>query len=434
MLIVCHRAVNNRKSVFGYTRRKPFGGLIGQRFDSARLHILIMNNRFFRKYTGSKPLLYSLIALLVIMLAIIYFNDSSKVKKETYTLYIGGYGNSAYKYAFNTKSGEFVKQEEYKTVNPSFLAISPDSKFLYAVNENGTNSGVSSFKVAGGTPLSQIKSKGEGPCYITLYKSHLFTANYDNGSISVFKTDTSGKITRALQLIQFVNSADENKRNISRIHTVRIITGKQSKNDYLLAADKGADHVYMFHLQLDSLYTPQAGETPDLKLTKCDSSDVSIPNGYGPRHLEFSKNGRYMYLINEVSGNVMSFTINEKNNHLAINVQQDTTAAIYGGEASADIHISPDGEYLYTSHRRGKDGISIFKIAEDGTLNHIGYQVTSSYPRGFAITPDGEYMFVACQKDKCVQVFKINKKTGFLSNTKKALTFSDLEPSVVLAK
>lgn len=391
----------------------------------------------FKKYTGSKVLLYSLIAVLAVALAIIFFAQKPEVKKDKYILYIGGYGNSAYKYSFNTQSGEFVELEEYKTVNPSFLTTSPDNKFLYVVNENGANSGVSSFNVTGGTFLSDAKGSGEGPCYLTLYKSHLFTANYDDGSISVYKTDTSGKIVKTIQQIKFAAAPEEEasqSHKSSNIHTVRVITGKQSNNDYLLAADKGLDCIHIFHIQRDTTYTPAEGEIPDLKLFKCDSTGVTTPEGYGPRHLEFSKNGKYMYLINEINGNVMAFSIKEKDGHLMINQLQDTVAAIYGGEASADIHIDPNGEYLYTSHRRGKDGISIFKIAEDGTLNHIGYQVTCSYPRGFAITPDGEYLFVACQKEKCVQVFKINRKTGFLSNTKKTLTFSDLEPSFVLAK
>ena len=381
----------------------------------------------FKKYTGSKTLLYGLIAALAIALAIIFINDCKKVKSDVYTLYIGGYGNAAYKYTFNTKNGEFTKQQEYKAVNPSYLTISPDSKFLYATCENGAKSSIAAFNTATGELLNEAKGSGEGPCYITLYKSHLFTANYDDGSVSLFKTDTSGKIVKALQQIKFVaNPIGSN--NTPRVHTVRVIKGKYSNNDYLLATDKGGDHIYFFHIQKDT------ADATDLKMIKCDSTEISTPKGSGPRHLEFSKNGKYMYLLNEQSGRVMTYAINEQNNHLLIKMLQDTLAAIYGGEASADIHMTPNGEYLYTSHRRGKDGISIFKVQEDGTLKHIGYQATASYPRQFTITPDGEYMFVSCQKGHEVQVFKINKKTGFLSNTNKALTLSELEPSIVLIR
>ncbi len=390
----------------------------------------------FKKYTGSKALLYSLIAALIIALAVIFIYDSGREKSEIYTLYIGGYGNAAYKYSFNTKSGEFIKQQEYKLVNPSFLTLSPDAKVLYAVSENDKNSSVAAFINADGTMLNEAKGSGEGPCYISAYKSHLFTANYNDGSVSVFKTDTSGKIVKALQQIKFVSAETASSHNNSRIHTVRIIKGKLSNNDYLLATDKGGDKIYFFKIERDTTENEMAlpVQIPTLKLYQCDTAAINIPKGYGPRHVEFSKNGKYMYLLNEQSGKVMAFTINEQGNNLILKNLQDTIADIYKGAASADIHLAPSGEFLYTSHRRGKDGLSIFKVESNGTLKQIAYQSTGSYPRQFSITPDGEFLFVACQKERTIQVFKVNTKTGFLSNTQKHLTFPDLEPSVVLVK
>ena len=121
----------------------------------------------FKKYTGSKTLLYGLIAALAIALAIIFINDCKKVKSDVYTLYIGGYGNAAYKYTFNTKNGEFTKQQEYKAVNPSYLTISPDSKFLYATCENGAKSSIAAFNTATGELLNEADTEGKKPhCWL----------------------------------------------------------------------------------------------------------------------------------------------------------------------------------------------------------------------------------------------------------------------------
>ena len=134
----------------------------------------------------------------------------------------------------------------------------------------------------------------------------------------------------------------------------------------------------------------------------------------GPRHLTFSKDGRFAYLINELGGECV--VLNYRKGKLK--EVQRIMADEGGGRGSADIHISPDGRFLYTSHRLKKDGIAIFAInPKNGTLTKIGYQLTGVHPRNFAITPNGKYLLVACRDNNKIQVFQRNETTGKLTET-----------------
>ena len=217
---------------------------------------------------------------------------------------------------------------------------------------------------------------------------------------------------------------------------VKFVTGKSSKNDYLLATDKGLDRIYIMRLGDDtaSVSSNNLLYGKPVRLYKCDSSFVSVPEGYGPRHMEISKDGMFLYLLCETSGRLLVYSIRESGNNIVLKQLQDTVSDLENAGASADIHLSPDGRFLYTSNRRGKDGIAIFKVGEDGLVTRIAYQVTDRWPRSFAITPDGEFLFVCCQKDKTVQIFRIDQASGYLINTGKKISFPDLEPSCVLVR
>lgn len=385
-----------------------------------------------KKY--KKLTIYSL--LLILMAGAIFYgyNHIEKMKGNTYTLYIGGYGQKGYKYTFSTKTMEYSKQGEFSVVNPSFLTLSPDGSLLYSVSENAKKSKVVTFDNSPNFPLlSEAQGVGAGPCYILYYKGYLFTANYDDGSVTMFKTDTNGIISRTVQKLKFLTSS--NDKSIHRIHTVRALKGKFSQNDYIIATDTGADMIYLYKMQRDTLVNSdlENEKEVDYKLYKCTPSSLSLAKKSGPRHIEFSRDGKFLFLICEKSGDIIVYRLGERDGNLDFKQIGIVNGDIYKGLASADIHLSPDGEYLYTSHRKSKDGISIFKV-DNGSLNLIAYQATPSYPRSFSITPDGEYMFVACQKDMSVQLYKVNKRTGHLMNTQKALTFTDLEPSIVLIK
>ena len=362
--------------------------------------------------------------------AIIIIVAKNRENNHVYSVYIGAYGDKAVKYSFNCRTLEMSKLADYNDANPSFITLSPDSKFLFAVSENAAKSGVSSFRNTF-TPskINRRKDVGVDPCYITYYKNYLMTANYGGGSISLFPVDTNGNIKQCSQIIKFLGSGPNIARQAgSHIHTVRVIKGKDTGNDYVMATDLGCDKLYFFRFGNDSL------KRKNMKLYWCDTASYSVPAGYGPRHVEFSNNGQYMYLLCELSGRILVYNINEKGKNLILNQIQDTLSDRMNAAASGDIHIHPNGRFLYASCRKVRDGISIFQVHSDGTLSKIGYQITGAGPRNFAITPDGDFMLVACQQDHEVQIFRINKKTGYLTNTDKTLRLNNLEPVCILIR
>ncbi len=369
--------------------------------------------------------------LLALFLAVIAFLRFRTSMGSQYFLYIGGYGSSAVKCVFNAKNLESTVIGDYKAVNPSYLCLTPAAKKLYGVSESGATSGVWGYVCNSGHPLGSRQDGGADPCYLTYYRGHVFTANYGKGGISVYPADTLGGIKKRSQVVSFVSSEH---RKVSRVHTVRIVRGKRSGNDYLLATDKGLDRVYVLRIVEDTTLSKEGNLLfgKALKLVNTDSSFVSVPAGYGPRHIELSKDGRMMYLLCETSGRILTYTMNEVGNNLIFRQLQDIVADRNGNKASADIHLSPDGNFLYASIRKGTDGIVVFKVDEDGTLARMAFIATGSYPRSFTISPDGEFMFVCCQKDKCVQILRIDKATGNLINTRKKIVFQVLEPSCIL--
>ena len=353
--------------------------------------------------------------------AIVFFVSRRNMNSEDqYTLYIGGYGKAAVKCVFNAKSMEYIISQDFKARNPSYLLTANSPNRVYGVSESGSRSGVWGYMDSSlEESLGEVKDGGADACYLTFFDNHLLTAGYGRGCIGVYPLDTAGKILPASQIVNFPSVG-----GVSRLHMVKVLTAPQTGNNYLLVTDKGCDRIYSF----------QITETEKgLRLKQCDSAFFSVPKGYGPRHMVFSKNGKYMYLLCETSGMILVYSVTEKDGNIILHQIQEAVSDKKKAGASADIHLSPDGKFLYSSNRRGKDGIAIFRTEEDGTLTRIAYQVTLQWPRSFAISPDGDFMFVCCQKYKAVQIFRIDKSSGYLSNTGKMMMFPDLEPSCILA-
>lgn len=180
--------------------------------------------------------------------------------------------------------------------------------------------------------------------------------------------------------------------------------------NYLLADDLGTDKVYSYPVHEKAPYIQQA-----------ERIDNPVRPGSGPRHLCFHPNGKWAYLINELSGAVIFFTYQE--GHLQ--EKQSIRADEVGAQGSADIHLSPDGRFLYASNRLQNDGIAIFSVSEaTGELTKVAYQHTGRHPRNFMITPNGRYLLVACRDDNEVQIYQRDLQTGKLQDTGKRIQMS----------
>ncbi|MFV8367968.1 lactonase family protein [Flavobacterium sp. LB2R40] len=351
-----------------------------------------------------------------ILLSIIALT-TMQAQKNKYNLLIGTYtkgceSKGIYVYDFDSKSGDFsFKNATEKVVNPSYLTVSKDNNFIYSVNENGTASTVSSFSYNPSSGklnlINKQSSKGANPCYIINDNKNVIVANYSGGNISVFGKNNDGSLDEAKQVIQhYGKGINVQRQEGPHVHMVYFSPDKK----FVLSNDLGNDKVYSY------AYNPDATSTV---LELRDS--VAVKSGSGPRHLTFSKDGKIVYLLQELNGGVTVFSYSK-----GILKKIDETTILpkdfKGSFSAADIHISPDGKFLYASNRGEANNITIFKILKSGKL--VLKEQTSTLgkgPRNFAIDPTGNFLLVAHQYTNDIVIFKRNKTTGALVNTGKKI-------------
>ncbi len=315
-----------------------------------------------------------------------------------------------YVFSFDTASGKAVELSHTDScTSPSFLTISKDKQFVYAVNETSRGM-VSAFSLKNNklTLLQQKETKGADPCYITISpdQHNLFVANYSGGSITQFHRFADGLISNAQQFIQHsgksINAARQEKAHVHG-------TFFSPNGQHLLTPDLGMDQVSVYP------YSNNTSLPLDLSKTK---SIVSNP-GSGPRHIAFSKNGHYLYIIEELSGSISVYSFT-KGQATFIQKVITHTASFKGAPGSADIHLSPDGLFLYASNRGEENNIAKFAVLSNGKLNESTfslYPTLGNKPRNFTISDDGNWLLVANQDSDNIVVFKRNKVSGDLSNT-----------------
>ncbi len=327
---------------------------------------------------------------------------------DTLTMVVGTYTNGSskgiYTYKFNQLNGTSSYLNEIDTPNPSYLTISGDNKYVYAVNElNDSTASVSSFqfeKESGKlTFLNKIKTQGEDPCYIINYDKTILTANYSGGSMSIFSIGDDGGINKREAVYRgSIGGTDTIRQNTPHIHCVQL----SPDGKFVYGTDFSADQIIRFDI-------PEKGALPiETKYA------AKIESGSGPRHMIFSKDGKFAYVMSELSGKVTIFSYSDGRLQEIQSVVSDSL----NGRGGADIHLSPDGKFLYSSNRLISDGISIFRVdAENGKLTKIGYQLTGIHPRNFNITPNGRFLLVACRDSNKIQVFERDLSTGLLKDT-----------------
>ena len=321
--------------------------------------------------------------------------------------YTSGTSTGIYVYAFDEETGKATYVSETKAVNPSYLAVSADERFVYSVGESGRDAVAFAFSFDKKTgQLSLLNSQptsSPGPCYISTDRSGRFvvTANYTGGSVSVFPLATDGSLLPVTKVFAFDGSGPDAKRQ-DKPHLHCAVFSPDQR--YLFAADLGADQLHKFST---------SGTDPFLSTGNPEA--FNLESGSGPRHLTFHPNGKYAYLINELSGKVTVFHYADGYLEPVQYIASDTS----DGDGSADIHVSPDGKYLYASNRANTNNLAIFRIHEtDGRLTLVGHQPTGLHPRNFIITPNGKYLLAANMSSNLIQVFEIDRNTGLLKEDK----------------
>lgn len=334
---------------------------------------------------------------------------------EVLTMLVGTYTDAGsrgiYSFRLNQNTGETCKLAETEIGNPSFLTLSDDNRYVYAVSEyNDNRACVTAFtfdKEKG--ILRKLNSQptlGEDPCHVATDGRRVVTANYSGGSMTTFPIRYDGSLS-ASDTVFMGSTGGTNPARQTTPHMHCCVFSPDS--NYLFVTDFSSDQILKYAL------------SPKEEQPKPLSDAVSLAPGSGPRHLTFSPDGRHAYLISELSGKVSAFSYTDGRLIPIQTITADTLRA----QGSADIHLSPDGKYLYASNRLQNDGIAIFAVdPQTGKLAKVGYQPTGKHPRNFCITPNGKFLLVACRDDNVIQIFERDLHTGLLKETMKTLKLS----------
>ena len=345
--------------------------------------------------------------------------------KNAYIMYVGTYtgptSKGIYAFRFEESSGKATPLGvAAETTNPSFLAIDPKGKYLYAANEisdyQGQKSGgVSAFEIDRDNGklrfLNEVSSRGAGPCYVTVDKTgkYVLVANYDGGSVAAFPILQDGRLGEASSFVQHEGHGPNPERQ-ERPHAHQIELTRD--NRFAIASDLGLDKllVYKFDAMKGTLTpnNPPSGE---------------VPPGAGPRHFVFHPNGKFVYVLSEMGGNVTEFSYNARTGALrSLKTISSLPKDFKGSNDSAEIEILPSGKFLYASNR-GPDNIAVFAVdGRKGSLTSVDHISTrGKEPRNFAIDPTGRFLFAANQNSNNIVVFRIHANSGRLSPTGQVL-------------
>ena len=303
--------------------------------------------------------------------------------------------------------------------NPSFLAIHPSGRVLYAVNEvakfqGKASGGVSAFAIAPDTgaltAIGSQLSEGTGPCYVSVDKTGrvVLVANYDSGTVALLPAGPDGSPGSATSVIKHLGSgpiADSQKEP----HAHCIVA--DPSNRFALAADLGADRVFVYRLDVNGK-----------SLQRVAGREAVMHPGSGPRHIAFHPTLPLVFVANELGSSISTLRFDTKRGALSLIATQPTVPREWAGKNyPADIHVAPSGGVLYVSNR-GHDSVAVFSIDSSGALSLE--QTTPSggdWPRNFTLDPTGRWLLVANQKSGSIVVFARHQKNGKLTATRHRL-------------
>lgn len=362
-----------------------------------------------------------------VLLALFALLTSPFLSAADQLFYVGTYtqdvpaSKGIYAYRFDPSTGKATSLGlAAESNNPSFVAPHPNGKFLYAVNEvqnyQGPNSGgVSAYSIdrASGklTFLNEVASRGADPCYIIVDHSgtYVLVANYTGGSIAVFPIQADGKLGTASAFVQHTgHGANPQRQEAAHAHSIDL----SPDESFAFVDDLGLDQllVYKFDKNKGSL-------APN------DPPYVKLDPGAGPRHFVLHPSGRFAYVVAEMASTVTTFSVDLQAGTLkSLQTLSTLPKDFKGDNDDAEVHVLPNGKFLYTSNR-GHDSIAVFAIdPEKGTLTPVEDVLTQGKtPRSFEIDPSGRYLFAENQESNNIVIFRIDQQTGKLTPTGQVL-------------
>ena len=342
-------------------------------------------------------------------------DDAEKVR-----VYFGTYTNETtrgiYLSTLDPSNGQLSPAELAGEVkNPSFVAIHPSRRFLYAVSEisdfeKKPVGGVSAFAIDPTTGkmtlLNQQSSVGAGPCHLVVDAAgkNVLVANYGGGSVCVLPIAVDGKLVAASSSIQHQGSSvNKQRQEAPHAHSINL----DAANKFAFAADLGLDKVMIYHFDgMNGVLTPN------------DPPAGVVSPGSGPRHFAFHPSGKYAFVNNEMTSSVTVFAYDAAKGALTEIHTISTLPEPTPGNSTAETVVHPSGKFVYVSNR-GHDSIAMFQFEEStGQLKVLGHHTTGGKtPRNFNIDPSGRYLLAANQSTNNVVVLKIDPATGKLTST-----------------
>lgn len=331
--------------------------------------------------------------------------------QQSIPLFVGSYTEAGknqglYSYQFDLQTGKASLLEAVDAKNPSFITRNAAGTRLYTVNEVGSGKGaVSAYAIENGKLrfLNSLLTKGDNPCHIALHPDGkwLSVANYSGGSLTTFALDKKGSLKEIANFIQYKGSGpDISRQEAPHVHSSFF----NKKGNELYVQDLGRDLIAIYQ-------TDKKGALSNIPV------EIATSPGGGPRHIALAKNNRFLYVLLEMTGRILTY---EKSADKWV-FQQDIgiNAADYQGKnGAAELKLSPDGKFLYATNRDKANSIAIYKVQNDGLLDLVEVlPVGGKGPRNFNITPDGKWLLIANQYSHNIAVFKRDIATGLITKT-----------------
>jgi len=377
------------------------------------------------------------LALLVLAAPIALFSlaESSRPRASghDYLALVGTYttktqSKGIYAFDFDAKTGKLTpKGLAAETPDPSWVTIHPSGKFAYVVNEAGKQSMISAFALDAQsgklTLLNELPSLGEDPCYLSLDKTGKFAlvANYTSGTIAVFPILSDGRLGEHTALLQDTGNLGPNKERQEGPHAHWIELSAHNRFAYV--ADLGLDRVLIYKFDpAKGTLTREDAPSASMNIGSVKPNDAfsaALSPGTGPRHVAFSRDGNFMYVLGEMQSTVTIFANDDAREFFrAIQQISALPPGFSGRNDAAEIVIHPNGKWLYTSNRGG-DSIAVFAVEpKKGTLSFTGdFPTGGQEPRHFAIDPTGAYLLAENQNSNTIVTFRLDPATGKLIPT-----------------